>query len=315
MLSAAALAVTGTGICAEAEEVISLDDRMKKAAELYAAKDYRTALTELHAIAAEGEEAGKFGEYAAKAKEILGDELGKAMATCRLLTKCKRCKGSGCPTCKTCKGLGCRDKKQKAKTRVRWTEVEQVNIARVVKRKHKDLAVPWLEVQPCKKCKGRGCRPCRTCNGTGRSLLKTGRRTSKTPAVHASEIPHLIRELTTEGERSLQKINVVNADGELSPSQIDAQDVAWAASAGKYLKQAETIAVEPSAKTELSQMAKSAALEEAKLRRALKLKWDAASEGAKRQAEAELRRLADEERARHTEKKDEDEGKKGKKGD
>ena len=301
----AAWGLINAGLCGEAEEK-GLDDRMKEAAELYRAKDYRSALTELHAIAVEGKEAGKSEEYVGKAKEALGDELGKAMASCRLLTKCKRCKGDGCPVCKTCKGLGCRDKKQVAKTRVKWTEVEKVNIANVIRRKHRDITVPWLEVRPCKKCKGRGCRPCRSCNGTGRPLLKTSGRSSKAPAILDLERSCLIRELRSEGERALREVNVANANGEFVGSQVDAQDVLWVVSAAKHFAQAEAISVDSSDKAELSTMAKSASLEEAKFLKTLKLKWKAVSDGAKREAEAELRRQADEERARHAPKDEDD---------
>ena len=297
----AASVLVDAGLCGEAEET-SLDDRMKKAAELYSARDYRTALTELHTIAAEGEEAGKLEEYAVKAKGVLGDELGKVMASCRLLTKCKRCRGAGCPICKTCKGVGCRNKKGVVKTRVKWTEVEKVNIANVIRRKHRDIGVPWLQVQPCKKCKGRGCRPCRTCNGTGRPLVKTGGRGNKTPAILNMERPYLVRNLRAEGERALQEVDVADADGQFSPDQVDAQDVLWVVSAAKCFAQAEAISVELSDKAELSPMAKSASLEEAKLLEALKLKWHTTSEKAKRQAQSELQRQADEERARHVPK-------------
>lgn len=309
-LLVAALAITEMGLCGEAEEM-SLDDRMKKAAELYGAKDYRAALTELHTIAAEGQAAGKLGEYAAKAKGVLGDELGRVMTTCRLLTKCRRCKGSGCPVCKTCKGLGCRNKKQAVRTRVKWTEVEKINIANVIRRKHRDISVPWLEVQPCKKCKGRGCRPCRTCNGTGRPLVKTRGRSSKTPAILDMERAYLVQGLRAEGERAIRAVNVADANGQFSPANVDAQDVLWVVSAAKFFAQAATISEESSDQAESSQMAKSASLEEAKLLETLKLKWHAASERAKRQAEAELRRQADEERARHTDEKDREEAKKG----
>ena len=304
-LLAAALAMTEMGICGEAEET-TLDDRVKKAAELYRAKDYRAALTELHAIASEGKEAGKLEEYAAKARGLLGEDLGKAMASCRLLTKCKRCNGSGCPVCKTCKGLGCRNKKQAAKTKVTWTEVEKINVANVIRRKHKGLAVPWVETQPCKKCKGRGCRPCRTCDGTGRSLVKTGGRGSKTPDILDIERSDLVRELRAEGERALRGVSTADALGQFRPDQIDAQDVLWVVSAGKHFAQAEAISVAPSDRAELSQMARSASLDEAKFLETLKLRWNAASDLAKRQAEVELQRQADEERARHVPKDEAD---------
>ena len=297
-----AFALMRIGVCADAP-LENLDDSLRKAVDLYRAKDYSTALNKLHAVATSAGEADRLDEYVAKAKEALGDELGKILASCRLLTKCRRCKGEGCPTCKTCKGLGCRHKKRQAKTRVNWTEVEQVGIARVMHRKRRDIAVGWTEVRACRRCKGRGCRPCRTCNGTGWSLVKTGGSANKTPGVLDIERSYLADGLKAKAESALRQVDVVDRQGKFRKEEVDAQDIVWVLRAGKCFEQAAAIVTEPADKVQLGQKAQAASLKETKFLEVLKRRWEAAADRARRQAEAELRRQADEELARHKEER------------
>ncbi len=231
----------------------------------YGEQNHRGALEAFYAYALQGQQAGQLDEYLAKAKEQLGVDLGKVMASCRMTIKCRRCKGDGGHSCKSCGGDG---RKQDKKRRVIHSNIKGQISVRTIR---------WTEPRPCGRCKGTGYRFCKACDGTCHSLInpKKGSKLALLDFERQYIVPLLLQrsqillaQITPsrgstarrssnqqgqQGGAAQQGVKAFEPGDPFEPDAIDVQDLALASRATRLIEEAVEISASTQTKISIQQ--------------------------------------------------------------
>lgn len=221
------------------------DELLAKVLQSLRAQEHRNALKGLLAYVAEGKRQGRDNEFRLVAKEVLTGDLGRTTASCRLSIQCFRCKGKGGGSCRRCKGDG--NVQRRSKKVLRW----------IVKARMSVTTVKWYVPQRCDSCEGGAWRPCKSCDGTGLSLIApTGDDRQNYPILDI-ERPHLVEALAKQADVALAQVSIAPSlgqgyaatypagteTGSINPGMVDKEDMRWVLAGRSLLDKAAGMAL------------------------------------------------------------------------